>query len=169
MEKCALTVVETAKLLNVSPSLINKWFSSGQLFGYKVPGTEDLFFAFENVQKFAEKHGLNFSNRVISKRFPIVIRNESMRLIYETAPDERTALINAVQRCISQSNPDHKLISDPDGPQGEYNLSLKILQPRICINPKGDEYCGEGYETESIWSIPQHEEDYVKSTDRCRV
>src|SRR5512140_1444860 len=40
-EKDVLTTGEVAKICNVAPRTVSKWFDSGSLKGYKIPGSKD--------------------------------------------------------------------------------------------------------------------------------
>ena len=40
-DKEVLTTGEVAKICNVAPRTVSKWFDSGQLQGYRIPGSKD--------------------------------------------------------------------------------------------------------------------------------
>ena len=40
-QKDILTTGEVAKICNVAPRTVSKWFDSGQLRGYRIPGSKD--------------------------------------------------------------------------------------------------------------------------------
>src|SRR4030042_314291 len=39
--KNVLTTGDVAKICNVAPRTVSKWFDSGQLHGYRIPGSKD--------------------------------------------------------------------------------------------------------------------------------
>ena len=39
--KNVLTTGDVAKICNVAPRTVSKWFDSGQLKGYRIPGSKD--------------------------------------------------------------------------------------------------------------------------------
>ncbi len=57
MEKL-YTVGEAARLLNVAPRTVSKWFDSGALQGHRIPGSLHRRFTKENILSFIEEHDL---------------------------------------------------------------------------------------------------------------
>lgn len=49
---------EAAKLLNVAPRTVCKWFDSGRLKGYRVPGSQDRRIPREKLKAFLVEHGM---------------------------------------------------------------------------------------------------------------
>jgi two-component system response regulator RpaA len=56
--KDVYTTGETARLLCVAPRTVCKWFDSGQLRGFRVPGTQDRRIPREQLARFITAHGL---------------------------------------------------------------------------------------------------------------
>ena len=57
-EKDVLTTGEVAKICNVASRTVSKWFDSGQLRGYRIPGSKDRRIPVSNLIKFMKSHGI---------------------------------------------------------------------------------------------------------------
>ncbi|MHC4989620.1 MAG: response regulator [Planctomycetota bacterium] len=57
-EKDVLTTGEVAKICNVASRTVSKWFDSGQLRGYRIPGSKDRRIPVSNLVKFMKSHGI---------------------------------------------------------------------------------------------------------------
>lgn len=52
------TTGEVAKICKVAPRVIAKWFDSGRLKGYRIPGSQDRRIPREYLIKFLNEHGM---------------------------------------------------------------------------------------------------------------
>lgn len=59
-EKDVLTTGEVAKICNVAPRTVSKWFDSGQLKGYRIPGSKDRRIPLNSLVRFMKSHGIPF-------------------------------------------------------------------------------------------------------------
>jgi excisionase family DNA binding protein len=57
-EKDVLTTGEVAKICNVASRTVSKWFDSGQLRGYRIPGSKDRRIPISSLVKFMKSHGI---------------------------------------------------------------------------------------------------------------
>jgi len=57
-EKEVLTTGEVAKICNVAPRTVSKWFDSGQLKGYRIPGSKDRRIPVSSLLRFMRDHGI---------------------------------------------------------------------------------------------------------------
>ncbi len=57
-EKDVLTTGEVAKICNVASRTVSKWFDSGQLRGYRIPGSKDRRIPVASLVKFMKSHGI---------------------------------------------------------------------------------------------------------------
>jgi excisionase family DNA binding protein len=57
-EKDVLTTGEVAKICNVASRTVSKWFDSGQLRGYRIPGSKDRRIPIAALRKFMKAHGI---------------------------------------------------------------------------------------------------------------
>ncbi|MGD2107812.1 MAG: response regulator [Phycisphaerae bacterium] len=56
--KTVLTTGEVARLCNVAPRTVSKWFDAGQLRGYRIPGSKDRRIPVEHLVRFMRAHGM---------------------------------------------------------------------------------------------------------------
>lgn len=56
--KGVLTTGQVAKICNVAPRTVSKWFDSGQLRGYRIPGSKDRRIPVEQLLRFMQAHGI---------------------------------------------------------------------------------------------------------------
>jgi excisionase family DNA binding protein len=57
-EKDVLTTGEVARICNVASRTVSKWFDSGQLQGYRIPGSKDRRIPVSNLLQFMKKHNI---------------------------------------------------------------------------------------------------------------
>ncbi len=57
-KKDVLTTGEVAKLCNVAPRTVTKWFDSGQLKGYRIPGSRDRRIPTSELIRFMKAHNM---------------------------------------------------------------------------------------------------------------
>ncbi len=58
IDKDVLTTGEVAKICNVAPRTVSKWFDSGSLKGYRIPGSRDRRIPSSELVKFMRVHGI---------------------------------------------------------------------------------------------------------------
>jgi excisionase family DNA binding protein len=56
--KDVLTTGEVAKICNVAPRTVSKWFDSGALHGYRIPGSKDRRIPINQLIRFMKQHGM---------------------------------------------------------------------------------------------------------------
>ncbi len=56
--KNVLTTGEVAHICNVAPRTVSKWFDSGQLRGYRIPGSKDRRIPLQQLIRFMKAHGM---------------------------------------------------------------------------------------------------------------
>ena len=52
------TTGQVAKFCKVAPRTVTKWFDSGRIKGYRLPGSQDRRFPREYLIEFMKKHGM---------------------------------------------------------------------------------------------------------------
>ena len=57
-KKDVLTTGQVAKICNVAPRTVSKWFDSGQLRGYRIPGSRDRRIPLDQLLRFMRVHGI---------------------------------------------------------------------------------------------------------------
>ena len=58
MHKTVLTTGDVAKICNVAPRTVSKWFDAGHLRGYRIPGSKDRRIPIEHLLRFMRAHGI---------------------------------------------------------------------------------------------------------------
>lgn len=76
IEKDVLTTGEVAKLCNVAPRTVSKWFDSGQLRGYRIPGSKDRRIPLPNLMQFMKAHGIPLDGVHSGKTRVLVVDDE---------------------------------------------------------------------------------------------
>jgi excisionase family DNA binding protein len=56
--KTVFTTGQVAKLCKVAPRTVTKWFDSGRLRGYRIPGSQDRRIPRESLVRFLKEHGM---------------------------------------------------------------------------------------------------------------
>ena len=56
--KKVFTTGQVAKICKVAPRTVSKWFDSGRLRGYRIPGSQDRRIPRENLVRFLKEHGM---------------------------------------------------------------------------------------------------------------
>ncbi len=56
--KDVLTTGEVAKVCNVAPRTVSKWFDSGKLRGYRIPGSKDRRIPLQELVRFMRAHNM---------------------------------------------------------------------------------------------------------------
>ncbi len=68
-----LTTGEVAKICKVAPRTVSKWFDSGQLRGYRIPGSKDRRIPMNELIIFMEKHGIPHNGQQNSKLQALIV------------------------------------------------------------------------------------------------
>jgi len=75
-EKDVLTTGEVAKICNVAPRTVSKWFDNGSLKGYKIPGSKDRRIPVAELVKFMKTHGIPFDGVLSGRTRVLVVDDE---------------------------------------------------------------------------------------------
>jgi len=86
--KNVLTTGEVAKICNVAPRTVSKWFDSGQLKGYRIPGSKDRRIPVNELIRFMKVHNMPVTALPVGK-----IRV----LIVDSNTEAASALANALR------------------------------------------------------------------------
>lgn len=79
IEKDVLTTGEVAKICNVAPRTVSKWFDTGSLKGYRIPGSKDRRIPVSQLVKFMKAHGIPFDG-VLSGRTRVMIVDDEQEV-----------------------------------------------------------------------------------------
>lgn len=79
-DKDVLTTGEVAKICNVAPRTVSKWFDSGALKGYRIPGSKDRRIPVAQLIKFMKAHGIPFDG-VMSGRTRVLVVDDDAEVV----------------------------------------------------------------------------------------
>ncbi len=71
--KNVLTTGEVAKICNVAPRTVSKWFDSGQLKGYRIPGSKDRRIPVSELARFMKEHNIPLNALPIGKMRILIV------------------------------------------------------------------------------------------------
>jgi len=77
-QKTVLTTGEVAKICNVAPRTVSKWFDSGQLRGYRIPGSKDRRIPVDQLIRFMRGHGIPLNGLDSGRRRVLIIDADAM-------------------------------------------------------------------------------------------
>ncbi|MGE3107541.1 MAG: response regulator [Phycisphaerales bacterium] len=90
-DKDVLTTGEVAKICNVAPRTVSKWFDSGALEGYRIPGSKDRRIPVSKLIRFMKQHNIPFDSVGGGKiRVLIVDDDAEVRDLLERGLKEQT-------------------------------------------------------------------------------
>ena len=78
--KDVLTTGEVAKICNVAPRTVSKWFDSGALHGYRIPGSKDRRIPLNQLIRFMKHHGMPL-NGLMTGTTRVVIVDEEQDIV----------------------------------------------------------------------------------------
>lgn len=76
-QKDILTTGEVAKICNVAPRTVSKWFDSGQLRGYRIPGSKDRRIPLSSLVRFMKAHQIPLDGLQTGKTRVLIVDSES--------------------------------------------------------------------------------------------
>ena len=88
--KKVLTTGDVAKICNVAPRTVSKWFDAGQLRGYRIPGSKDRRIPVEHLLRFMRAHGIPLNG----------LDRGSMRVL---VLDSDLSLCHAIEKALSEN------------------------------------------------------------------
>lgn len=84
--KNVLTTGDVAKICNVAPRTVSKWFDSGQLKGYRIPGSKDRRIPLNELLRFMKAHNMPIEALSVGKLRVLIVddRIEAKNGLIET-------------------------------------------------------------------------------------
>lgn len=76
--KTVLTTGEVAKICKVAPRTVSKWFDSGQLRGYRIPGSKDRRIPIEHLVRFMRSHGMPLDDLNSGRKRVVVLEGDEV-------------------------------------------------------------------------------------------
>jgi excisionase family DNA binding protein len=74
--KDVLTTGEVAKICNVAPRTVSKWFDSGALHGYRIPGSKDRRIPLNQLIRFMKQHGMPLNGLMTGSSRIMIVDDE---------------------------------------------------------------------------------------------
>jgi excisionase family DNA binding protein len=74
--KDVLTTGEVAKICNVAPRTVSKWFDSGALHGYRIPGSKDRRIPLNQLIRFMKQHGMPLNGLMTGQMRILIVDDE---------------------------------------------------------------------------------------------
>ena len=74
--KDVLTTGEVAKICNVAPRTVSKWFDSGALHGYRIPGSKDRRIPLNQLIRFMKQHGMPLNGLMTGATRILIVDDE---------------------------------------------------------------------------------------------
>src|SRR6185437_8564143 len=74
--KDVLTTGEVAKICSVAPRTVSKWFDSGALNGYRIPGSKDRRIPLNQLIRFMKQHGMPLNGLMTGSTRVLIVDNE---------------------------------------------------------------------------------------------
>lgn len=75
-KKDVLTTGEVAKICNVAPRTVSKWFDSGQLRGYRIPGSKDRRIPVAALIRFMKQHNIPLDGLESGRKRVLIVDTE---------------------------------------------------------------------------------------------
>jgi excisionase family DNA binding protein len=136
--KNVLTTGEVAKICNVAPRTVSKWFDKGQLKGYRIPGSKDRRIPLNELVRFMKVHNMPITGLPVGKiRIVIVDGNngsaENLAEILKSKGDYeiQTVSNNFESGLVAQKFMPHVMLINL--------LSENISANQICSTIRSDE------------------------------
>jgi excisionase family DNA binding protein len=74
--KDVLTTGEVAKICSVAPRTVSKWFDSGALHGYRIPGSKDRRIPLNQLIRFMKHHGMPLNGLMTGSARILIVDDE---------------------------------------------------------------------------------------------
>src|SRR6185436_10019854 len=74
--KDVLTTGEVAMICSVAPRTVSKWFDSGALHGYRIPGSKDRRIPLNQLIRFMKQHGMPLNGLMTGATRVLIVDNE---------------------------------------------------------------------------------------------
>ncbi|MCL4741774.1 MAG: response regulator [Phycisphaerales bacterium] len=77
IDKDVLTTGEVAKICNVAPRTVSKWFDTGTLKGYRIPGSKDRRIPVAELLRFMRAHGIPMDGIASGRTRVLIVDDDS--------------------------------------------------------------------------------------------
>ena len=90
--KTIYTTSQVARICKVAPRTVSKWFDSGRLRGYRVPGSQDRRIPREHLIRFMEEHQMPLGDLVVG--IALTTGCEDLSRVFAKDVDIRIEFVN---------------------------------------------------------------------------
>ena len=116
---------EVAKICNVSPRTVAKWFDSGRLRGYRIPGTQDRRVPRVYLIRFLKEHGLDQALIDLEAEDPPEIHRPVSGVTITVHPDSVIAFFDRENRVWTIVRA--RALDGPVGESNDLQEAFKLL------------------------------------------
>ena len=75
--KKVFTTGQVAKICKVAPRTVSKWFDSGALHGYRIPGSKDRRIPLNQLIRFMKQHGMPLNGLMTGQTRVMIVDEEA--------------------------------------------------------------------------------------------
>ena len=99
--KDVLTTGEVAKICNVAPRTVSKWFDSGALHGYRIPGSKDRRIPLNQLIRFMKQHGMPLNGLMTGSTRILIVDDEQdiVEVLEKILEDEAKYEVEVAKIC----------------------------------------------------------------------
>ncbi len=133
--KDVLTTGQVAKICNVAPRTVSKWFDTGKLRGYRIPGSKDRRIPVQQLLRFMRAHGIPLGDLESGQTRVLIVDDdeELLRLLAQALTHDqrysvRTATSSFGAGAVAQTFRPHVILVDvtlPDIHPGKLSAYLR--------------------------------------------
>ncbi len=105
------TTGQVAKICKVAPRTVSKWFDSGRLKGYRIPGSQDRRIPREYLIKFLKEHGMPLGDLEDEAMAKVLLVGQDQVLI-ENLKRELPRLAEIVTKVATVHGQNHPELND---------------------------------------------------------
>lgn len=116
-DKDVLTTGEVAKICNVAPRTVSKWFDSGQLKGYRIPGSKDRRIPMGELVRFMRAHGIPLDGLSSGKIRVLIV-------------DSDADIVDTLQRVLSEQT-NYEIATATSG--FEAGMACERVKPHVLL------------------------------------
>jgi CheY-like chemotaxis protein len=139
-----LTTGEVSRIACVAPRTVSKWFDSGVLGGYKIPGSKDRRMPVPVVREFLRSHGMPLNDLAEDKRVLIIDDDKDVTdilkkiLIEEHYEVEVATDSFSIGNIVGAFNPQVVLLSTDIPSIDALNIANRLKKPNRKIVAMGN-------------------------------
>ncbi len=132
--KHVLTTGEVAKICNVAPRTVSKWFDGGQLRGYRIPGSKDRRIPLAQLIRFMRAHNIPLGDLDTGTVRVLILDSDPelgaalVDTLSQAAPFEAQSVATAFEAgAVAETFRPHVLLVDVSRPDVEPNTLRRSL------------------------------------------